>query len=353
MNTSGASPLRVGLVGYGLAGSVFHAPLIVATPGLDLVAIVTADAERAAQASARYPRAEVLASSEMLWTRELDLLVIASPNRSHAPLASRALRSGVDVVVDKPLAVTSAQAQDLVDEADALGRLLSVFHNRRWDGDFLTVQQLLRDGRFGQVHRFESRFERWRPEPRPGWRQLADPADGGGVLLDLGSHLIDQALQLFGPVARVYAELEQRHPQAAVEDDAFLALHHVDGVRSHLWMSSMAAHGGPRFRVLGSEGAYVKHGLDGQEAALRAGMRADDPRFGQEEASAWGDHVMDEHEDIVPNLPGQWSRYYAGIERAIRTGAAPAVLPESAVAVLHICEAARRAALDRRIVDMP
>jgi scyllo-inositol 2-dehydrogenase (NADP+) len=344
------SALRVAVVGYGLAGSVFHAPLVAATPGLKLATILTRDTERAAVAGAQHPQATVVADMEALWASAPDLLVIAAPNRHHHPLALQALRRGIAVVVDKPLAVTAADAAELIDVARAQGVMLSVFQNRRWDGDFLTVQQLIGSAQLGSVRRFESRFERWRPEPRPGWRQHADPRDGGGVLLDLGSHLIDQALQLFGPVRSLYAELEHCHPDTQVEDDAFIALEHASGVRAHLWMSSMAAQAGPRFRVLGSRGAYLKHGLDGQEAALRSGMRADDPGFGQEAESDWGSLIRGDEAENVPTLPGQWTRYYVGIERALRTGASAPVTAEDALQVLQLMEMARRSAAERCVM---
>lgn len=245
--------IRVGLIGYGLAGACFHAPLIASTPGMRLAAVVTADAERARRAADAHPGARVLPGSERLWqtAADLDLVVIATPNRTHAPLAGQALAAGLPVVVDKPLAPTAAQARRLIEAARRRGLLLTVFHNRRWDGDFLTVRRLLREGRLGTVARFESRFERWRPVPKPGWRQEAEPEAAGGVLYDLGSHLIDQALVLFGPVTQVYAELDRRSPGSDVDDDSFVALSHVSGVRSHLWMSAVAAQGGPRLRVRG------------------------------------------------------------------------------------------------------
>lgn len=344
------SAFRVALIGYGLAGSVFHAPLIHATPGLRLTNVFTTDAQRAAQARARFDSVQTIDDLEALWAQRPDLVVIASPNRSHYPLALQALRAGSAVVVDKPLAVSAAEAQHLVDEARQRGVLLSVFHNRRWDGDFLTLHKLLDTQRLGQVHRFESRFERWRPAPRPGWRQAGDPRDGGGVLLDLGSHLIDQAVQLFGPVQSLYAELDRRHPETLVEDDAFVALHHASGIRSHLWMSSMAADDGPRLRVLGSDGAYVKQGLDGQENALRNGMLADDPSFGHEPESAWGQLLRGEERRAIESVPGQWTSYYAGIEQALRNGTPPPVNAKDAVHTLHLIEAARRSATLARVI---
>ncbi len=345
-----ATAFNVAVVGYGLAGAVFHTPLVAATPGLRLATVLTRDAERAAAARALHPQVAVVADVDALWASAPDLMVIAAPNRHHHPLALQALRRGIAVVVDKPLAVNAADAAELIAEARARKVLLSVFQNRRWDGDFLTVRQLIENGQLGSVQRFESRFERWRPELRPGWRQKADPLDGGGVLLDLGSHLIDQALQLFGPVQSLYAELGRWHPDTQVEDDAFIALDHSNGQRSHLWMSSMAAQAGPRFRVLGGRAAYLKYGLDGQEAALSSGMRADDLGFGQETESTWGTLVRGDEAQAIPTLPGQWSRYYAGIEHALRTGAAAPVAAEDALRALRMMEAARRSAAERCVV---
>src|SRR4051812_42646215 len=210
---------RVGLIGYGLAGAAFHAPLIAAVPGLDLAAIVTRDEERRAGARERHPEAELLESADELWERDVDLVVVAAPNRAHVPLAKAAIAAGVPVVVDKPLAPSAAAARELVDEAHAAGVMLTVFHNRRWDGDFLTARRLIEAGELGRVLRFESRFERWRPEIKAGWRELPDPDEAGGVLFDLGSHLVDQALQLFGPVRRLHAEVDCRRPGARVDDD--------------------------------------------------------------------------------------------------------------------------------------
>src|SRR5688500_16197382 len=265
--------IRVGLIGYGLAGAVFHAPLIAATPGLKLAAIVTRDGARSTQALVDHADAAIVPTADALWemATEIDLVVVASPNRTHAPLAHAALAAGLDVVVDKPMATSAAEARALVEDAKERGRMLTVFQNRRWDGDFLTRRRLIAEGALGEVVRFESRIDRWRPVPKPGWKQSADPGDAGGLLFDLGAHLIDQALLLFGPVESVYAELDRRREQSEVDDDTFLALTHASGVRSHLWMSIVAGQPGPRLRVMGTDASYVKHGNDGQEAALKAG----------------------------------------------------------------------------------
>ena len=257
----------------------------------------------------------------------------------------------VAVVVDKPFAASSDEAQGLVDEARRCNLLLSVFQNRRWDGDFLTVRRLLAEGALGDVHRYESRFERWRPVPRQGWRESGDPAAAGGLLFDLGSHLIDQALVLWGPVRRVYAEVERRRPGVAVDDDAFVALEHASGVRSHLWTSHVDADDDLRMRVLGSRAAYVKHGLDVQEAGIRGGARPG-RGWGEEPEARWGRLRAGEDWTPVRTEPGDWPAYYAGIAAALREGGPPPVDPADAVAGLRVIEAARRSAAEHAVVAL-
>jgi predicted dehydrogenase len=341
-----SAPLRVGLAGYGLAGAVFHAPLIAANPALHLVAIVTRDAERRARAQREHPQARIVDASEELWRLEpkLDLVVVATPNSTHVPIARAALEVGIGVVVDKPLAATAAEGRALVSEARRRGLLLTVFHNRRWDGDFLTVRRLAANGTLGTVFRFESRFERWRAAPKPGWRENRDPREAGGVLYDLGSHLIDQALTLLGPVDTVYAELDRRREGVEVEDDAFLALTHRSGARSHLVMSTTAAQSGARFQVLGARSAYVKWGLDPQEAALRAGERpGPGRRWGEEPRERWGTLGAGDDGHQVPTEPGAYPAFYEAVAAALH-GAPPPVDPNDAVTGLDVIEAARRSA---------
>ena len=345
-------PLRVGLIGYGLAGSVFHAPLISADPRLTLAAIVTSNPERQAQARGDHPEAEAVSTAPELWPLGLDLVVVASPNRTHVPLATAALEAGVPVVVDKPLATTADEARSLVELAEKQGLLLSAFQNRRWDGDFRTVTDLIRSGRLGTVRRFESRFERWRPRLTDGWRELGDPAEAGGLLYDLGSHLVDQALTLFGPAARVYAELDVRRDGAQVDDDTFLALTHVDGTRSHLWMSATASDLGPRFRVLGSENSYVSYGLDGQEDALRSGARPEVSDWGLTPPDRYGLLGTPGETAAYPTLAGRYQDYYAGIAEALLGRGPVPVEPRDAVAALTVLEAARRSAETGRTVEL-
>ncbi|MGW1163112.1 Gfo/Idh/MocA family protein [Streptomyces sp. NPDC002513] len=344
------TPLRVGLVGFGLAGSVFHAPLIAATEGLALDTVVTSNPERQKEARSAYPDVRIAASADELWTRagELDLVAIATPNKTHVPIATAALEAGLPVVVDKPIAGTAAEARALAALAEERGLLLSVFQNRRWDNDFLTLRTLLAEGALGDVWRFESRFERWRPQPKGGWRESGDPAEIGGLLYDLGSHVVDQALVLFGPAASVYAEADIRRPGAQTDDDTFIALTHTSGVRSHLYVSATTAQLGPRFRVLGSAAGYVKHGLDPQEAALREGLRPGSD-WGREPESLWGRIGAGESPVTgggrpVPTLPGDYPAYYAAIAGALREGGPNPVTAHEAAAALDVLEAARRSA---------
>ncbi|KOV79690.1 Gfo/Idh/MocA family oxidoreductase [Nocardia sp. NRRL S-836] len=333
---------RVGLLGYGIAGRVFHAPLISSTEGMELVAIVTANPERQAQARAAHPEAKIVTADE-LFELDLDLVVVGTPNRTHVEYARRAIDKGVAVVVDKPFAPTSAQAQELVALAEAKGVPLTVFQNRRWDSDFLTVREVL--GRLGDVRRFESRYERWVPQVWDNWRELGAPEEAGGLLYDLGAHLVDQALQLFGPVRHVYAELDLRRPGVQVDDDVFVALTHENGVRSHLWANAHAAHHGPRFRVLGSEGAFVVDGLDEQEDALDAGRRPTDAGWGAETRTGRLG-VVDETTE-VPVERGAYQHFYAELQ----AGRIP-VDPAGAVHALRVIEAAFTSAHENRVVTL-
>ena len=348
-------PIRVALIGYGLAGAVFHGPLISSTLGMSLATIVTGDPERRARASSDHPDAQLLAGVEPLWRRpaDHDLVVVATPNRSHVALGLAALEAGLPVVIDKPMAPTAEEGRRLVAEATERDLLLAVFQNRRWDGDFLTVRRLLSMDALGPIVRFESRFERWRPRVRPeAWRERWDPEEAGGLLFDLGSHLIDQAVVLFGPPRTVYAEVDRRRPSAEVDDDVFVALEHEAGVRSHLWMSVLAAIPGPRMRVLGMGAAYEKFGLDVQERALSEGARPDDPEWGRELPDRWGRLSSGDGERTVETEPGAYPEFYRGIGASLRDGTPPPVDPEDSVAVLRIIEAAQESARTKGVVEV-
>lgn len=344
-------PFRTAVAGFGLSGSVFHAPLIAADPAYSLEVIATADPGRRAAAADRYPGARLVDTPEAILEAAdgLDLLVLGTPPATHYPLARAALEAGLDVVVDKPFTVTSAEGRELTDLAGRLGRVLTVFQNRRWDGDFLTVSGLLAAGSLGQVARFESRFERWSPAVSKPWKAAATAAEGGGVLYDLGTHLVDQALRLFGPATLRHAELAVRRPGGASDDDAFLALRHGSGVTSHLWMNLLCAQQGPRFRILGSGGGFTKHGVDPQEPYLAAGGSPLDAAYGVEDTEWAGLLGRDGHLDRLPTERGAYPEFYRLLAEKIADGGASSPLPlpvdpADAVAALVLIEQARELA---------
>ena len=335
--------LRVAVIGYGLGGSAFHAPFIAATPGLELSAIVTRDAERQRTAASAYPGVRLIDDVSELWDESLglDLVAISTPNRTHVPLAMSAIAAGKHVVVDKPIAPSSTEARALADAARRRGVLVMPFQNRRWDGDFLTLRRLVSDGAVGKPLRFESRFERWRPTPTRGWRERGAADEAGGLLFDLGSHLIDQALVLFGPVRDVYAHFDRRREGVDADDDTFVALTHASGVRSHLYVSAVAAQAAPRFRLLGDSGAFTKWGLDVQEDALRAGARPGGADWGREPEERWGTLGTDGQSRRIPTERGDYGAFYAGVSRAIRGDGPPPVDVADAIAMLEVIESAR------------
>ncbi len=337
--------LRVGLIGYGYAGKTFHAPLIAAVPGLRLATVASSDPARV---RADWPDMPVEPSPEALIARpDLDLVVVATPNDTHAPLASRALAEGRHVVVDKPFTITADEARALRDQAAAAGRLLAVFHNRRWDADFLTLRRLIERGELGEVVAFESRFDRYRPAVRARWREQTGP--GSGVWYDLGPHLLDQALRLFGPPEAIWADLAAQRA-GAVTDDYFHVQLRYGPLRAILHASMLAPAAGPRFVVHGTRGSYVKRGLDPQEDALRAGARppragwGEDPRPG--ELTVWAGEAAETR--ALPSLPGDYPAFYAAVRDAILGHGANPVPPEEAIAVMELIELARRSADERR-----
>jgi len=354
--TDSAAPrtIRTAVVGYGLSGSVFHAPLIGADERYSLAVIATSNVERQKAATARYPGMRTVHDGDAVLARaaDLDLVVLGTPPATHYPLARAALEAGLDVVVDKPFAVTSGEGQELVALARQLGRVLTVFQNRRWDGDFLTLRKLLAAEALGKVTRFESRFERWSPAIAKAWKAHATAADGGGVLFDLGSHLIDQALLLFGPATVVHAELKARRADERADDDVFLVLRHEAGVLSHLMMNMLCAQQGPRFRVLGSVGAFTKNGVDPQEPYIVAGGSPLDEEYG-EEAPEWAGLLgRDGHLDALPTERGAYPEFYRVLADKILDGGASSPLPvpvdpAGPVEVLKIIEQARELAAAR------
>jgi len=348
--------LRGAVIGYGLAGSVFHAPLIAATPGLKVSTVVTGNPERRAAAKRAYPESTVASNADEVFRQSADhdFVVVAAPSDVHVTLARQALDAGLPVVVDKPLAPTADEARSLVQYAEERSVLITAYMNRRWDSDQLTLRRLLDEGRLGRVLRYESRLERWRPalsEPRR-WRETSPPESGGGILLDLGTHLVDQARVLFGEVNRVYAELAN-HRGGGAEDDAFLALEHTSGVWSHIGASLLAASPGPRLRVLGDRAAYVIDQVDGQEDALVSGARpGGEGDWGVEPPERWGRLTSERGSEPIPSARGNWPRFYSKLESALRHGSPPPVDPRDAVVVLETLDAARRSAATGTVVRL-
>jgi scyllo-inositol 2-dehydrogenase (NADP+) len=339
-------PIRTGIIGFGLAGSVFHAPFIATHPAFELSAIATSSQQRSAQARAEHPAARILTTDALLDEARaggLDLVILASPPHVHREQAVTALEAGCAVVIDKPFAPSVADADAIIAAADAAGRPLAVFQNRRWDGDFLTVRALVDSGELGPIHRFESTFERFGAPKRDLWQGQITPQQGGGILFDLGSHLVDQALTLFGPATLEVAELRSVREGLGSEDDAFLSLLHDSGVRSHLTMSRVAAQSGPRFRVLGERSGYQVHGLDGQEAALRAGQWPGSIGFGETPESEWGVLGVEGGADPLRRVPteaGRYADFYAELAASIRSGAPVPVDARSARETVRIIESA-------------
>ncbi|EPC01237.1 hypothetical protein L861_11730 [Litchfieldella anticariensis FP35 = DSM 16096] len=330
---------NVGVVGYGFASKTFHIPLILATPGLELVAVSSSDAGKV---HADLPNVAVEAKPQALFARgDIDLVVIPTPNETHYPLAKAALVAGKHVVLDKPFTVTLSEARMLKAQAENSERLLSVFHNRRWDSDFLTLKALLEQGALGRVVNLESRFDRFRPEVRDRWRE--QPKPGAGIWYDLGPHLLDQVRELFGMPRAILLDLANCRDGAQVDDD-FLALLDYEGLRVTLKASALVAEPSPRFAVYGTHGSYIKYGLDPQEERLKAGEAptrqwGEDNRHGTltlRDGESEGAPLVSREQ---PTQPGDYLAYYQGIVTALEGNGPNPVGVDDALAVMGLLEA--------------
>ncbi|WP_219219850.1 oxidoreductase [Variovorax boronicumulans] len=349
-----SSPLRVGLVGYGFAGQTFHAPVLSAVPGLELAAVASSQPDKV---RADWPGVAVEPDSAALLARaDIDLVVIAAPNAQHHPLARAALEAGRHVVVDKPFTLDAAQARDLAALATQQGRLLSVYQNRRFDADYLTLCELLASGQLGRPVYLESHFDRFRPQVRERWREQAVP--GAGLWVDLGAHLLDQAVQLFGRPDTLQLDTAALRDGAQVEDYFHAVLRYETGshapLRVVLHATTLAAHAAPRYLVHGTRGSYVKHGVDPQEDALRAGARPGgddwgvDPLPGDLKVVAVENWVRD---SSVPNRRGSYVDYYAAVRDAILGHGPNPVPPEEAVALMALLDLGTRSAREGRALS--
>jgi len=330
--------LKLGLMGYGFAGATFHAPVIARSGRTELAVIATSQAERA---RADYPDTDIVADFDALIAcADIGCIVIATPNDTHFGLARRALDAGKHVVVDKPVTLSGADAQTLARLAAQRGLLFAPFHNRRWDGDFMTLRQLIADGALGRVTHFESHFDRFRPRIPQRWREEA--AHGGGLLFDLGPHLIDQALALFGAPQSLSATVRQQRDKAQVPDYVHLQLHYADK-EVVLHASALSALPPPRFTVHGTRGSYLINGLDVQEDQLKAGLRPGDAGFGKN-PPGWSRQVDGDrdHQGEHATLDGDYAGFYRALGDTLLDGKAFPVSAQDAVDVMTIIDLALR-----------
>ena len=342
--------VRVGVVGFGFAGKIFHSAVVDAVPGLELASIVQRSGDAAAKA---YPKVKIARSlEEMLQDKTIRLVVVATPNESHCSLAIQALEADRDVVIDKPFALSTSDATKLIEVARRKNRLLSVYQNRRWDGDFLTVKKLIKVGTLGRLVSFESRYDRWRPQPNLAvWRESGV---GGGALLDLGSHLVDQALTIFGAPDAILGDVRTERESARLEDAFDLRLFYPH-VSVFLRATCLARITAPRFLLHGTQGSYMKFGLDPQEEALKRGERFGGPHWGEEPEAGWGNLTVDDNGVArripIPTEPGDYRNYYINVRDALLGTAPLAVTPEQAWRTIRVLELARESSKRRTAVE--
>lgn len=341
--------INVGLVGYGLSGSVFHAPLIESVPGLTLKAIVSSAPEKVHR---DHPTVAVVPTLDHLLAHEdISLIVIATPNDTHYDFAKQAIAAGKHVIVDKPFVIHTAQADELIALAHKHTVLFSVYHNRRWDNDFLTIRHLLQTGMLGELSTYEAHYDRYRPLVQDRWRERNTP--GSGTLYDLGSHLIDQALFLFGLPETVSARIQAQR-MGAVADDYFHLVLTYPRHNVILHASSLVREPGPHFQLHGTKGSFIKYGLDPQEDALRAGKRPGDSGWGEDPPGNYGEMTFDVNEltikGKVKTLPGGYEAFYEGVVAALTLGKRASVSAEEARDTIRVIEGALRSQGEQRIV---
>lgn len=346
-----ASVINTGIVGFGLSGQVFHAPFIDVHPGYNLHTIVSTGS----LAAAKYPKSQITDSfSELILNPEIDLVVICSPNQLHYPQAKQALEAGKHVVVEKPFTVNSTETQSLIEISRKSGKLVIPFHNRRWDSDLLTLKHIIAQGYLGKIVEYESRFDRYTPEiSRAAWRY--QHAEGGGTLFDLGIHLIDQAVSLFGKPEGVFARLFNQRAGSVTDDSFDLKLIYPD-LNVTLKASVFVKEAGPRFQVHGTKGSFVKYGLDVQEAQLRKGKKPGSKGYGIEPATIRGilntDTSGKKFRGRYTTLPGNYMEFFNNVHSAITSSSKLIIRPEDALLNIRIIEAARVSSREQKIIQL-
>jgi predicted dehydrogenase len=339
--------IRVGLIGYGFSGKTFHAPLIRAVPGLALTVVGSRKPE---VVLADLPEVAVCSAEEVTTHPEVDLVVVASPNESHFPLAAAAMRAGKDVVVDKPFTLTLAEARELVQIARETNRLLSVFHNRRWYSEVLATRDILKSGLLGEVSHYECHMDRFRPNIRQRWREL--PGPGAGLWFDLGPHLIDQALHLFGMPESVSGSFAILRSGGQTDDWAHVQLNYPR-LRVILHSSLLVAGGGPRSILHGTKASWAKYGGDPQEAQLIAGMMPWDEGFGVDPDPGILYDGASGQKTEIPAPVGDQPKYYSELRDAILNGRPAPISGEHGVAVMAILEASFASGAEGRVLPIP
>jgi len=341
------STIKVGLIGYGFGGAVFHAPMICAVPGLELSVIYTSNEEKV---RLTYPDVKVTTNLDEIWNNtDIDLIVISTPNSTHYELAKRALETGKHIVIDKPFVIDIAEGEKLIELARVKGKHLSVYQSRRWDSDFKTVRQLITEGTLGEIYTFEAHYDRFRPEVKERWKERNEP--GSGTLYDLGSHLIDQALLLFGKPLTVTADcLSQR--EGSKVDDYFHVILGYGSCRVILHSSSLVRGRGPRFQIHGSKASFIKFGEDAQERQLLAGQRPGMPGWGEEDHSDYGEIITSDGEvnQRVPSEKGGYEQYYEQMYQSIVSDAPVPVKADQSLDVIRIIQLAEQSSKEGKTI---
>ncbi len=348
--------LQVGLAGFGPGGHIFNAPIIESTAGFLISAAMTSNPQNRKVAREKYPQADVVTEYEQLLENDqLDLIVITTPNHTHYPMAKKALLAGKHVVVEKPFTVTTREAEDLIRLSQEQQLVLSINHNRRWDSDFQTVRRVIASNRLGKVVEYQAHFDRFRNYIKPGWKEQKE-VPGSGILYDLGSHLIDQALLLFGFPAEVFAILSSQRADSTVTDRFEVYLLYPD-LKVRLSAGMLVKKPGPRYTLLGQKGSFLKFGMDPQEEALKAGQTpSTTPDWGVEEPHLWGelhlDNNGDTHLEKIKSESGDYRKFYQNIYQAIVNKVPLEVTPEQAKRVIQIIEAAYRSHMSKQVVKV-
>ncbi|WP_416828489.1 oxidoreductase [Ectobacillus polymachus] len=343
--------IKVGLVGYGFSGATFHAPFLRVLDEFELVKVMSSDAERV---SRDIEKVEVVSTiDEILHDDSIELVVITTPNVLHYEMAKQSIMHGKHVIIEKPMVIDPKEAEDLITLANEQGVMVSVYQNRRWDHDFLTIKKLMKEGTLGEITTYEAHFDRFRPNVRDRWRERAER--GSGMLYDLGAHLIDQALHLFGMPQFVMADVFAQR-KGGLTDDYFHIIMGYETLRVLLHSGSIVMGQGPKFLVHGSKGSFIKYGLDGQESKLKAGENPTKKDFGNDDPEMYGRLITEEDgtETLqqIETVPGNYAAYYRGIFEHIRFGKPNPVTPEEGLQTIRIIHAAMQSSKERRAIQL-